>query len=203
MNKLPDDTALVLVDIQNDFCPGGSLAVQDGDKIVPVVNRIMPLFPIVISTQDWHPPNHISFKERGGPWPPHCVQGTVGAELHPDLKRAYIQHYFRKAYTTERDAYSEFDGTDDKGRSLDEVLRSLGVKNLCVVGLATDYCVRATVLDGLDYGYHVMPVTDAMRAVNVQPDDGDKALNEMASKGAELITSEALVNSSVVQGNKP
>jgi len=194
MNRFPEDTALILVDIQNDFCPGGALAVKEGDQIVPVVNRLMPLFPLVISTQDWHPANHISFKQRGGPWPPHCVQGTRGAELHPDLNTQPIRYYFRKANTPDRDAYSEFEGADWAGRSLDKVLRKLGVRNLYVVGLATDYCVRATVLDWIGYGYHVAAVTYAVRAVNVEPGDDAKALDEMKSKGAELITSDEVVS---------
>ena len=108
------DAALILVDIQNDFCPGGALAVTEGDQIVSVVNRLMPRFPLVVSTQDWHPANHISFKQRGGPWPPHCVQGTRGADLHPDLKTDAIAHYFRKASSPDKDDYSD---TRDRGRS--------------------------------------------------------------------------------------
>lgn len=183
------DAALILVDIQNDFCPGGALAVNEGDQIVPAVNRLIPEFPSVISTQDWHPANHISFKERGGPWPPHCVQGTRGAELHSDLKTDTIAHYFRKASSPDKDDYSEFAGEDNRGRRLDDVLKSRGVKHLYVVGLATDYCVLETVLDGLRYGYDVYAVTDAMRAVNVNPSDGEEALQKMASSGAHLVTS--------------
>src|SRR5215470_10702366 len=100
-----ENAALILVDIQNDFCPGGALAVAEGDQIIPVVNRLMPHFPLVISTQDWHPANHISFKARGGPWPPHCVQGTPGAALHPALATDAVTHHFRKASTPDRDAY--------------------------------------------------------------------------------------------------
>ena len=192
------DAALVLVDIQNDFCPGGALAVAEGDRIVEVVNRLTRLFPLVISTQDWHPPNHISFKERGGPWPPHCVQNTRGAELHPSLDAESIQYYFRKASSPDRDAYSEFEGVDENGRALDEMLKSHKVKRLYVCGLATDYCVLATVLDGLKNGYEVYAITDAMRAVNVNPRDGQKALEEMASKGARLIKSDE-----ILKGTKP
>jgi nicotinamidase/pyrazinamidase len=184
------DAALVIVDIQNDFCPGGALAVEEGDKIVPVVNRLMPLFPLVISTYDWHPENHISFRDRGGPWPPHCVQGTRGAELHPEIDSEKIDMHFRKASTPDKDEYSEFEGRDQAGRTLDEALKGEGVKKIYVVGLATDYCVRATVLDGLKNGYDVYAVTDAMRAVNVNPDDGAEALKEMSRSGAHLVTSE-------------
>ena len=188
------DSALILVDIQNDFCPGGALGVNEGDQIVPIVNRLIREFPLVISTQDWHPASHISFKNRGGPWPPHCVQGTRGAELHPNLKTDTITHFFRKAASSEKDDYSEFEGKDAQGRSLDELLKSREVDKLCVVGLATDYCVLETVLDGLKYGYEVYAVTDAMRAVNVNPDDGEKALQKMASNGAHLVTSDEVLN---------
>jgi nicotinamidase/pyrazinamidase len=188
------DAALILVDIQNDFCPGGALAVNEGDQIVPAVNRLIPEFPLVISTQDWHPENHISFKERSGPWPPHCVQDTRGAELHSDLKTDTIAHYFRKASSPDKDDYSEFAGKDDRGRSLDQVLRSHGVKKLYAVGLATDYCVLETVIDGLKRGYEVYAVTDAMRAVNVNPADGEQALKKMAAGGAHLVTSDEVLN---------
>jgi nicotinamidase/pyrazinamidase len=188
------ESALVLVDIQNDFCPGGALAVTEGDQIVGPVNRLIAEFPLVISTQDWHPSDHISFKERGGPWPPHCVQGTQGAELHSDLATDTIAHYFRKASSADKDDYSEFAGKDDQGRSLDEVLRSHQVKKLYVVGLATDYCVLETVLDGLKYGYEVFAVTDAMRAVNVNPADGEEALGKMAAGGAHLVTTDEVLN---------
>lgn len=192
MNPELQDSALILVDIQNDFCPNGALAVTEGDLIVPIVNRLISMFPLVISTQDWHPANHISFNAQGGPWPPHCVQGTPGAELHPDLKTDTIALYFRKASSPDKDDYSEFAGKDEQGRSLDEVLKVYGVKKIYVVGLATDYCVLETVLDGLKYGYEVYAVTDAMRAVNVNPDDGEKALYKMVSGGAHLVTSEVI-----------
>jgi nicotinamidase/pyrazinamidase len=189
------DSALVLVDIQNDFCPGGALAVAEGDETVGVANSLMPHFPLIISTQDWHPINHVSFKERGGPWPPHCVQGTQGAALHPALNRTRIAHYFFKASSVDNDAYSEFEGTDDKGRSLDEVLRSYDVTRLYIVGLATDYCVRATVLDGVSRGYQVYVCTDGVRAVNVDARDGEKALEEMSSAGVHLVTSAEILQS--------
>ena len=188
------DSALILVDIQNDFCPGGTLAVNEGDQIVPIVNSLISEFPLVISTQDWHPTNHISFKAQGGPWPPHCVQGSRGAELHSALRTDTVAHYFRKAASPGKDDYSEFEGKDDQDRSLDRVLKSHGVKKLYVVGLATDYCVLETVLDGLRYGYEVYAVSDAMRAVNVSPDDGEKALQRMASAGAHIVTSDEVLN---------
>jgi nicotinamidase/pyrazinamidase len=193
MEKFPEDTALVLVDIQNDFCPGGALAVPEGDQIVDVVNKLIPRFPFVVATQDWHPPGHISFKERGGPWPPHCVQGTHGAQLHPAIDQSGIDLLVRKATSPDADAYSGFDAQDESGHKLDELLKSRGIKKVYVAGLATDYCVRATVLDALKNGYEVCAITDAMRAVNVHPDDGAKALDEMKSKGARLVTSDQVL----------
>jgi nicotinamidase/pyrazinamidase len=190
-----ENSALILVDMQNDFCPGGALAVAEGDQTITVVNRLMPHFDLVVSTQDWHPANHISFAARGGPWPPHCVQGTFGAELHPQLKTDKISYYFRKATTPDKDAYSEFEGTDEQARPLNDVLHKLGVKRLYVAGLATDYCVKATVLDALKLGYDVYAITDGMRAVNVKPEDGAEALAEMKSRGAHLITSGELLRS--------
>ena len=194
MRSQLQDAALILVDIQNDFCPGGALAVNEGDQIVPIVNRLMSRFPLVISTQDWHPPDHVSFRERGGPWPPHCVQGTRGAELHPDLKTDTIAHYFRKASSPDTDDYSEFAGKDDRGRTLDQVLRDHGTRKLYVVGLATDYCVLETVLDGLKLGYEVFAVRDAIRAVNVNSADGEQALKKMSDSGATLVTSDEVLN---------
>lgn len=196
MTETYKDAALILVDIQNDFCPGGALAVVDGDAVVEVVNRLMPHFPLVVSTLDWHPANHISFREQGGPWPPHCVQNTFGAELHPALNTERISRTFRKASTADRDAYSEFEGVDDRHRSLDEFLKSRGVNQVYLAGLATDYCVRATAMDALRLGYETYVVTDGVRAVNVEPDDGAKALADMQAQGAHLIASDAMLQAS-------
>lgn len=182
------NAALILVDIQNDFCPGGALAVREGDQVVPVANRLIPKFPVVVATQDWHPVDHCSFKI----WPPHCVQGTRGAELHPALDASRITFSVRKAFTREADAYSEFSGVDENGRGLDELLRARGVTTLYIVGLATDYCVRATALDGLKLGYEVNVITDGVRGVNVKPDDDKKALEEMSKAGARLVASAKL-----------
>jgi nicotinamidase/pyrazinamidase len=193
MSEAFKDAALILVDIQNDFCPGGALAVAEGDAVVAVVNRLMPHFPLIVSTLDWHPANHISFRERGGPWPPHCVQNSFGAELHPALNTDDINHTFRKASTADRDAYSEFEGIDENHRSLDDYLKSRGVRQVYLAGLATDYCVRATTLDALRLGYETYVITDGVRAVNVQPDDGAKALADMQAQGAHLIASDAVL----------
>ncbi len=189
------NSALLVVDVQNDFCPGGALAVGGGDQVVPELNRWIDRFaqerrPIAY-TRDWHPPDHCSFREQGGPWPVHCVQRTRGADLHPDLK--VKGPIFDKAFKPEEEAYSGFGGflVDDKGRitalSLAEWLRTQGVTHVYVGGLTTDYCVRTTTLDALKEGFEVSVVGDAIRAVNVQPDDGRRAVEEMRKAGAEFV----------------
>jgi len=192
----PRSTALILVDIQNDFCPGGSLAVPSGDQIVDVVNGLAPAFQFVAATKDWHPSNHISFKENGGVWPPHCVQGTRGADLHPDLKQSNIELIARKGFSVDKDTFEGLDAISPAGATLDEVLRRAGVESIYVAGLATDYCVKATVLDALKKGYEVFAITDAMRAVDVEPGDGQRALAEMKKGGAQLVTAGEVVNTS-------
>ncbi|MFO7275307.1 MAG: nicotinamidase [Bacillota bacterium] len=190
------EAALVIVDVQNDFCPGGALAVPRGDEVVPVLNGWVEAFTAagrpVVYTQDWHPEGHISFRERGGPWPVHCVQGTRGADFHPGL--AVRGTVFRKGFDRDREAYSGFDGAlargergVDPGTGLAGWLRERGVRRLYVGGLATDYCVRATVLDGLAAGFEVSVLIPAVRAVDVEPGDGDRALREMQEKGARLV----------------
>jgi nicotinamidase/pyrazinamidase len=188
------DTALVVVDLQNDFCPGGALAVPDGDRIIPLVNRwvdrIRDAGGPIVYTQDWHPANHISFRERGGPWPPHCVQGTPGAELAPGLDVDGPR--VLKGFIPDEEAYSGFDGVVTRageppvGPRLADWLRDQGVRRLIVVGLATDYCVQATVLDGLAAGFRVAIDREGCRAVNVRPDDGKQAITRMLESGAEL-----------------
>ncbi|PZN06327.1 MAG: nicotinamidase [Bacillota bacterium] len=192
--------ALVVVDVQNDFCPGGALAVPQGDRVVPVLNRWIDAFRragrVVVYTQDWHPQDHVSFRQRGGPWPPHCIQGTRGAAFHPDL---LVQGtVFRKGFDADREAYSGFDGALARGETgvepevdLAGWLRQQGVRRLYVGGLATDYCVRATVLDGLREGFQVTVLVPAVRAVDVSPGDGRRALEEMQARGAVLAGGEA------------
>jgi nicotinamidase/pyrazinamidase len=193
MNKNFIHSALILVDIQNDFCPGGALAVTDGDDVVEVVNKLMPLFPLVVATQDWHPSNHVSFQAQGGMWPPHCVQNSHGAQLHPLLNRKAIEHYFRKASHAENNSYSGFDGVEETGLSLNETLTAKEIKKVYVAGLATDYCVKETALDALKNGFEVFVITDAVGAVNVNEGDGEKALNELVKLGAHLISSRELI----------
>jgi nicotinamidase/pyrazinamidase len=193
MSKKFIQAALILVDIQNDFCPGGALAVNDGDEIVTVVNDLMPWFPLVVATQDWHPSNHNSFKEQGGAWPPHCVQNTRGAQLHPLLNQKRIDHNFRKALTKENDSYSGFDGVEENGLSLNEILKAKKMTKVFVAGLATDYCVKYTALDAIKNGYEVFVITDATRGVNVNEGDSEKALKELTRLGAHLISSQELI----------
>lgn len=180
---MPKD-ALVIVDYQRDFCSGGSLAVPGGDDIAATVNKLASHFPLVAATLDWHPPDHVSFVEQGGPWPPHCVRGTAGARFHPDLEVEMIDRIVKTATDPRYEAYSGFEGTD-----LTDYLRSYGVKHIYVVGLATDYCVRATALDGLTTGFEVTVIADAVRAVDVSPGDGDRALEEVRSRGGEVKSS--------------
>ncbi|MEO0239035.1 MAG: bifunctional nicotinamidase/pyrazinamidase [candidate division WOR-3 bacterium] len=181
--KLREKDALIVVDLQNDFCPGGALAVPEGDKIVPVLNAYIERFSnsksLIVATRDWHPENHISFAEQGGIWPKHCVQNTKGAEFHPDLKLPSDSIIVSKATEPDKEAYSGFDGTN-----LDKLLKGKGVTRLFVGGLATDYCVRATVLDALRLGFCVFLLLDAIKGVNVQPEDSERAIVEMLEKGA-------------------
>jgi len=182
--SLRSGDALIVVDVQNDFLPGGSLAVPDGDAVVPVLNRYAAAFAAsrlpVYATRDWHPSNHCSFKAQGGPWPPHCAANTNGAAFAPGLKLPAQTTVISKATMADKDAYSGFEGTD-----LDARLRAQGVKRVFVGGLATDYCVLNTVRDARKLGYDVMLLTDAIRAVNVKPDDGRNAEGEMCRLGAE------------------
>jgi nicotinamidase/pyrazinamidase len=182
----------VLVDIQNDFCPGGALAVPGGDRVVGVVNSLAPIFRLVVASQDWHPAGHVSFETRGGPWPPHCIQGTRGADFHPELDQSSLGGVVRKAANPDRDAYSAFDGYDNESRTLDQILRSHGIEEIYVAGLATDYCVRATALEGIEKGYRVAVVVDAVRAVDASPGDGERALGEIERRGGRLVTSRQL-----------
>lgn len=185
------DTALVIIDVQNDFCPGGSLAVAEGDTVVPVINAYADAFAaagcLVVSDRDWHPPKTTHFIEFGGKWPPHCIQGTPGAEYHPGLRFPEGTVHIRKGMGDNEDAYSGFEGRDDSGTLLEQILRARSVKTIYVCGLATDYCVRATVLDGLKAGFSVVVITNGSRAVNIEPTDGEQALAEMQAAGATLM----------------
>jgi nicotinamidase-related amidase len=181
------DDALIIVDVQKDFCPGGAVPVPEGDKVVPVINEYVKKFKRagarVYATRDWHPPNHISFKPYGGTWAPHCVQGSEGAKFHPDLKLPEDVEVISKAMDPGKESYSGFDGTE-----LGQELEKHRVKRVFVGGLATDYCVKNTVLDALKLGFETILLTDATRGVNVKPEDNMKAIDEMTGKGAKKAT---------------
>lgn len=181
--------ALLIVDVQRDFLPGGSLPVPAGDEVVASLNNWVRRFTLarqpIYATRDWHPPDHCSFREQGGQrgiWPSHCVAGTPGAEFAPTLVLPATVCLVSKATRPETDAYSGFAGTD-----LDAQLRYSGVRRLFVGGLATDYCVLHTVTDALRLGYEVVLLLDSMRAVDVQPGDGDKAIAAMLAAGAATL----------------
>ena len=183
--EVDKQSALVVVDIQNDFCPGGALPVENGDKVVPVLNKYIEKFgkahaPILF-TRDWHPSDHSSFKAQGGPWPPHCVQNSEGARFRADLLIPPEGEIISKADKKD-EAYSFFQGTD-----LARKLKERGIRRLFVGGLATDYCVKETVLDGLKHGFDVFVLDDASKGVNVKPSDSEGALHLMVTNGAKRI----------------
>jgi len=193
--------ALVIVDVQNDFCPGGALAVADGDKIVPVINQYSEIFaehkwPIVAS-RDWHPKESTHFQSSGGPWPEHCVRKTHGAAFHPDLKLPKGTMVLSKGTGPEQDGYSAFEATDREGKDLLSILKELGVKELLIGGLATDYCVRATVLEARKQHFKVDLLMDAVKGVNLAPEDSDMAIEEMIKAGAKKMTFEEFMQKEI------
>ncbi len=182
--KLGDQDALIVVDMQKDFMPGGALPVPNGDKIVPRLNDYISLFSTeglpVFFTRDWHPENHISFKGHGGVWPPHCVADTEGAEFHEGLKIPSDNKFIiSKGTSRDFDAYSGFQAT-----VLEALLRERGIKRLFIGGVATDYCVKNTVLGGINLGFQVFLLLDGIKGVDVNPGDSEKAIDLMLSKGA-------------------
>lgn len=189
--RLKKGDALIVVDVQNDFLAGGSLEVLQGNEIIPVFNRYIEAFRTkglpVFATRDWHPPNHCSFKAQGGPWPPHCVVDTEGAQFSSDLILPTSTVIISTATEPDKEAYSGFQGTD-----LNERLRSAHIQRLFIGGLATDYCVLSTVKDAIDRAYKIFLLQDAIRAVNVNPDDGKKAEAEMNGLGTVSITLKSL-----------
>ncbi|MBN2410588.1 isochorismatase family protein [candidate division KSB1 bacterium] len=189
--KLQKGDALLVVDIQYDFLPGGSLGVPDGDKVIPILNKYIKIFQKtdlpVFASRDWHPPNHSSFREQGGPWPPHCVAGTPGAEFDARLRLPAGTDIISKATQIDTEAYSALDNT-----GLDLKLKQLHIKRLFIGGLATDYCVVNTVKDALKLEYNVFVLLDGSMAINVQIYDERNAINEMKSLGAVDITFDRL-----------
>ena len=177
--------ALLVVDVQNDFCPGGALAVPEGDRVVPLINQLMEKFEIVVASKDWHPKETVHFQK----WPVHCVSSTPGAEFHPQLQQGKIQQVFLKGTGNKDDGYSAFEATN---LNFIEYLKQKQVTELYVTGLATDYCVRASALDAAKAGFKTYVVTDAVAAVNVKPGDDKKALDEMKQAGVALVSSSDL-----------
>jgi nicotinamidase/pyrazinamidase len=192
--------ALLIVDFQNDFTPGGALPVEHGDEIAAPINAIADRFAFVVATRDWHPPDHGSFEgveidpekwhgiDPPGIWPVHCVQGTPGAELHPSLDRSNVDQVVDKAQDPYTQGYSSF-----HGGNLAEVLRERGVDHVYVAGLATDYCVKNTVLDAVREGLEVTVVKDAISGIDVKPGDSERAVEEMLLAGADLVSSAELL----------
>lgn len=183
---------LVLVDVQKDFLPGGALAVPGGDEVIAPLNRCIGEFERhrlpIFATRDWHPGNHCSFRAQGGPWPPHCIAGSQGAQFPAQLQLVPDVHIVSKATRADADAYSGLQGTD-----LAQQLRDVGCTRLFIGGLATDYCVRATALDALAAGFEVVVLSDAIRAVDMQPGDGQRALEEITARGAHVIATQQVL----------
>jgi nicotinamidase/pyrazinamidase len=183
--------ALVIVDVQNDFCPGGALTVSEGDQVVPALNRYIERFTDcglpIFATRDWHPTKTSHFKAHGGIWPAHCVQGSEGAKFHPALKLGRGVVIVSKGMAADSDSYSGFDAVDESGAALAELLRRLGAARIFVGGLATDYCVKQTVLDGLKQGFEVVLLKDSIRGVELAPGDSERAVEEMFQAGAGAI----------------
>lgn len=185
-------SALLLVDLQNDFCSGGALAVDEGDLVVPVLNaysaRFRALQLPIYASRDWHPRVTKHFKEFGGLWPPHCIQGTRGAEFHPDVDPPAPENVISTGDSAEDEGYSAFEGHLPNGQTFAERLRDDHVDHLYVGGIATDYCVRASSLDARKAGLEVTLLADAIRGVNLQPDDSERAITEMRRAGIDTAT---------------
>lgn len=201
-------TALILVDLQNDFMPWGSLPVKEGNEILPFINPLMDRFSHVYATQDWHPEDHVSFAVNHGKrpgetieihhetqvlWPEHCVQNTLGADLVPGINKEKIEKIFTKGCDSQIDSYSAFfDNARKKETGLHQYLQKKNIKDLYFAGVATDYCVKYSVLDALELQYKVIVIQDLCRGVDLHPGDSKKALDEMKSNGAKLILSKAI-----------
>lgn len=209
MSRKNRGRALLVVDVQNDFCPGGSLAVEQGDQVVPVINALMSGFSLVVATQDWHPPDHVSFAsshaghkpldvvQAGGIrqvlWPDHCVRGTRGADLHPRLDAARVGLLLRKGMRPALDSYSAFFENDRRtDTGLRHYLTGLKVGEVVVCGLATDYCVLSSAMDARRLGFHVTLVSDACRGVNFPEGSLSRALQAMKDAGVRVVTSAGL-----------
>ena len=203
------DRALILVDLQNDFVPGGALAVREGDAVIPVANRVQQAFDLIVASRDWHPRDHGSFAANhpgrkigdvidldGLPqilWPVHCVQDTPGADFVPSLDQSRIDRVFFKGIDRNIDSYSAlFDNGHKRSTGLGEYLRERGVRDVYLCGLATDYCVKFTALDAGQFGFKVHVIEDGCRGINLKPDDSGNALEEIRRIGGKIVRSESL-----------
>lgn len=206
--------ALILVDLQNDFLPGGALAVPEGDRVIPVANCLQEAFGRVIATKDWHPEDHGSFASQHPGhevgevielhgldqilWPDHCVQGTPGAEFAPGLETRRVEKVFYKGTDRQIDSYSAFyDNAHRRSTGLGEYLKAEGLEEIVLLGLATDYCVLFSVLDALELGFEVHLITDGCRPVDLEPGDGERALDKMRERGATFVTSDDVLGALV------
>lgn len=193
------DAALLIVDVQNDFCPGGALGVAGGDDIIPLINSYIELFQEkglpVIASRDWHPRETKHFKEFGGIWPVHCIQGSAGAMFRPSLHLPPDTLVFSKGMDPEQDDYSALHAQSEAGTPLPKFLTYKGVKNIYICGLATDYCVRQTALEGLRQGFAITVMVDAVRGVDLEPGDSERALAEITAAGARTTTLDELRHS--------
>jgi nicotinamidase/pyrazinamidase len=189
---MENKTALLIVDVQNDFCPGGALQIMNGDRVVEPVNRAVKYFVAaglpILASRDWHPPETRHFSTSGGVWPVHCVRGTAGAEFHPDLHLPEETVVLSKGINPELDGYSAFDGVTGDGRTLSKLLRDLDVQRIYICGLATDYCVLCTTLEALRNGLHITVLTDAVAGVDIVPGESACAIEDMVKAGAQLST---------------
>jgi nicotinamidase/pyrazinamidase len=182
--------ALLIIDFQNDFTAGGALEVPGGDEIAPPVKRLADAFDIVVATRDWHPPDHASFRAQGGPWPVHCVRGTRGAEFHPAMKGIGLDAVVDVGQGRDDEGYSGFENSD-----LARILRDRDADQVYVCGLATDYCVRATAIDACREGFDVTVVEDAVRGVEVNEGDSERAFDDMRDAGARIAISDEVLAS--------
>jgi nicotinamidase/pyrazinamidase len=203
---------LAVIDVQNDFCPGGALAVKEGDTIIPLINSLMPRFPLVVATQDWHPSDHVSFASShsrgksfdtiqvGGIsqvlWPDHCVQGTRGADFHSSLENIYFKLILRKGTSPTLDSYSAFFENDKKTLTgLAPFLEGIGVEDVYLCGLATDVCVFHSAMDAVRLGFHTFLIRDASRGVDVPEGSLSKAIKDMKASGVRVIESDMILKS--------
>jgi len=183
--------ALFIIDLQNDFCPGGALPVPEGDRVVPVINGIMDRFDLVTATRDWHPEESIHFEK----WPKHCVRNTTGAAFYPGLKMGRIDKIVSKGTGNKDDGYSAF---ETKELNLVKFLKSNHINEICFTGLATEYCVKASALDAVRSGFKTMVIKDAVRGINIHPGDIERAISEMKAAGIKFITSNALKDTTAI-----